>query len=232
MENKTQGPRKDISLKEKLSKLSPLLFTIFGLAFLSFVTYKQFIISRPLNHLIIQLGLIVSYVSYMVFESKISLGEMDKGNGEHDKNTMEIAAVIKISLLSSCLGVGNKLIPLSIYSAFALSGLFVTFLGFYIRGRGVKELGKLYGHRIRPLGEKLYDEGLYSIIRHPAYSGTFWIHLGVTLIFLNLFSLFFIFAWLGIVILRIELEERLLMEDQRYQQYAAKTPYRMIPGIW
>jgi protein-S-isoprenylcysteine O-methyltransferase Ste14 len=49
---------------------------------------------------------------------------------------------------------------------------------------------------------------------------------------LNIFSLFFIFAWLGIVILRIKLEERLLMEDQRYQQYAAKTPYRMIPGLW
>lgn len=234
MENKIQQPQAqvDIDLKEKLSKLSPLLFTIFGVVFLGFVTFKQFMISRPISHLIIQLGLIISYVSYMAFESKISLGEMEKGSGEHDKNTMEMAAVIKISLLFSCLGVGNTLVSQSAYLPIALSGLILTFLGFYTRGRGVKELGKLYGHRIRPIGETLYDKGIYSIIRHPAYSGTFWIHLGVTLIFLNIFSLFFIFAWLGIVILRIKLEERLLMEDQRYQQYAAKTPYRMIPGLW
>jgi protein-S-isoprenylcysteine O-methyltransferase Ste14 len=234
MENKIQQPQAqvDIDFKEKLSKLSPLLFTIFGVVFLGFVTFKQFMISRPISHLIIQLGLIISYVSYMVFESKISLGEMEKGSGEHDKNTMEMAAVIKISLLFSCLGVGNTLVSQSAYLPIALSGLILTFLGFYTRGRGVKELGKLYGHRIRPIGETFYDKGIYSIIRHPAYSGTFWIHLGVTLIFLNIFSLFFIFAWLGIVILRIKLEERLLMEDQRYQQYAAKTPYRMIPGLW
>jgi protein-S-isoprenylcysteine O-methyltransferase Ste14 len=234
MENKIQQPQAqvDIDFKEKLSKLSPLLFTIFGVVFLGFVTFKQFMISRPISHLIIQLGLIIFYVSYMVFESKISLGEMEKGSGEHDKNTMEMAAVIKISLLFSCLGVGNTLVSQSAYLPIALSGLILTFLGFYTRGRGVKELGKLYGHRIRPIGETFYDKGIYSIIRHPAYSGTFWIHLGVTLIFLNIFSLFFIFAWLGIVILRIKLEERLLMEDQRYQQYAAKTPYRMIPGLW
>jgi len=235
MENKIESPQTPVQLdiKDKLSKLSPLLFTIFGLVFLGFVTFKQFMNARPLSQLIIQLGLIISYVSYMAFESKISLGEMEKGSGEHDKNTMEMAAVIKISLLFSCLGIGNTFVQNeSSYIAIGLTGLLLTFLGFYTRGRGVKELRKLYGHRIRPIGDKLYDEGIYSVIRHPAYSGTFWIHLGVTLIFLNIFSLFFIFAWLGIVILRVKLEEKLLMEDQRYQRYADKTPYRMVPGLW
>lgn len=168
----------------------------------------------------------------MSFESKISLGEMEKGGGEHDKNTMEMAALVKISLLFSCLGLGNTLIPEKIFLIVGLIGVAFSLLGFYTRGRAVKELGKLYGHRIRPIGEELYDGGIYSVIRHPAYSGTFWIHLGVTLIFLNIFSLFFIFAWLGIVILRIKLEESLLFEDQRYQTYAEKTSYRMIPGLW
>ncbi len=234
MENKIENTQTQVNLelKEKLSKLSPLLFTIFGVVFLGFVTFKQFMIERPLIHLLIQLGLIISYVSYMAFESKISLGEMEKGGGEHDKNTMEMAAVIKISLLFSCLGIGNTLVSQENYVLVALLGLALTFSGFYTRGRGVKELGKLYGHRIRPIGETLYDKGIYSIIRHPAYSGTFLIHLGVTLIFLNIFSLFFIFAWLGIVILRIKLEERLLMEDQRYRSYAERTSSRMIPGLW
>ncbi|MCO4793973.1 MAG: isoprenylcysteine carboxylmethyltransferase family protein [Bacteriovoracaceae bacterium] len=219
-------------LKEKLSKLSPLLFTIFGLVFLTTVTIKQFLIERPLSNLILQIGLIGLYVSYMAFESKISLGEMEKGSGTHDKNTMEMAAVIKISLLFSCLGIGNTLIPSNLYIPVALIGIAFALLGFYTRGRGVKELGKLYGHRIRPIGDTLYQKGIYSVIRHPAYSGTFWIHLGVTLVFLNIFSLFFIFAWLGIVILRIKLEERLLLEDPRYQNYAEQISYRMIPGLW
>lgn len=234
MENKIDTTHSPIrhELKDKLTKLSPLLFTVFGVVFLGFVAFKQFMIERPLTHLLIQLGLIISYVSYMAFESKISLGEMEKGGGEHDKKTMEMAAVVKISLLFSCLGLGSTLVSSDNYIFVALLGLGLTFLGMYTRGRGVKELGKLYGHRIRPIGETLYDKGIYSVIRHPAYSGTFWIHLGVTLIFLNIFSLFFIFAWLGIVILRIKLEEKLLMEDQRYRSYAERTPNRMIPGLW
>jgi protein-S-isoprenylcysteine O-methyltransferase Ste14 len=73
---------------------------------------------------------------------------------------------------------------------------------------------------------------MYSVIRHGAYSGTFFIHAGVTLIFLNRFSLLFLILWLGVVVLRIQLEEKLLMQDNRYKEYAKQTRFKMIPFIW
>ena len=220
-------------MKEKLAKLSPLLFTIFGVIFLGFVTWKQFMVSRPLPMLIIQVVTIVIYVSYMAFESKISIKEIDKKEGQdHDRHTMELAAIIKISLLFACLGLGNTLIPAPSYLWWGITGMCISILGFIMRGKSILDLGTHYGHRIRSLGEHLHENGMYSIIRHGAYSGTFFIHLGVTLVFLNLPSSILIFAWLGVVILRIKLEEKLLMEDERYKAYSKKTKYKMFPSIW
>ncbi len=220
-------------MKDKLSKLSPLLFTVFGLLFLTAVTFRQFLTPRPLPVLILQVLTILFYVGYMAFESKISIKEMaKKGSDDYDRHTMELAAVIKISLLTSCLGLGNRLIPVDFYVPVAIIGVVVMLLGFLTRGKSILDLGEHYGHRIRPLGTHLHDRGVYSVIRHGAYSGTFFIHLGVTVVFLNTASALLIFAWLGVVLLRIRLEENLLLQDNRYRDYAKRTKYKMIPAIW
>lgn len=222
-----------MTLKNKLSKLSPLLFTIFGLVFLSYVTFRQFSQPRPMPVLVIQIFTILCYVIYMSFESKISIGEIDKvSSDEHDRHTMELAAVIKISLLFSCLGLGNTFIAPEQYGLVGTIGIFISFLGFYVRGRSILDLGIHYGHRIRPLGQYLQENGMYAYMRHGAYSGTFFIHLGVTLVFLNAVSMVLLIAWLGVVLLRIQLEEKLLLKDPRYQTYAKKTKYKMIPALW
>ncbi len=220
-------------MKDKLSKLSPLLFTIFGLLFLTAVTFRQFLTPRPLPVLIIQVLTILFYVGYMALESKISIKEVGKkGSDDYDRHTMELAAVIKIGLLTSCLGLGNQLLPLESYVLSAGLGMAIMLLGFLIRGKSILDLGEHYGHRIRPLGPHLHDRGVYSVIRHGAYTGTFFIHLGVTVVFLNTVSAVMIFAWLGVVILRIRLEENLLLQDNRYKDYAKRTKYKMIPAIW
>jgi protein-S-isoprenylcysteine O-methyltransferase Ste14 len=220
-------------MKDKLSKLSPLLFTIFGLIFLSIVTFRQFLLPRPIPVMILQILTILSYVGYMTFESKISFKELDKKDSdEHDRHTMELAAVIKILLLFSCLGLGNQFISNKYYVPVAGTGMALMFLGFITRGKSIVDLGEHYGHRIRPLGDHLHDRGIYSVIRHGAYAGTFFIHLGVTMVFLNIFSSILILAWLAVVVLRIKLEENLLLQDNRYKEYAQRTKHKMIPGIW
>ena len=220
-------------MKDKLIKLSPLLFTILGVLLLGIISLKQFLIPRPVSFLILQISTIVIYLIYMSFESKISINELNKSTSiDYDKNTMELAALIKISLLASCLGLANQLVSANNYLIVGVSGFAVMCLGFFVRGKSIKDLGVHYGHRIREMGDHLHDRGMYSVIRHGAYSGTFFIHAGVTLVFLNRFSLFFLILWLGIVILRIELEEKLLMQDNRYKEYAKRTRYKMIPFIW
>lgn len=220
-------------MKDKLIKLSPLLFTLFGLLFLGGISLKQFLIPRPVSFLVLQLLTVISYVLYMSFESKISVNEMNKSASlDYDRNTMELAAVIKISLLASCLGLANQLIRPENYLWVASCGFCLMLLGFFIRGKSIKDLGPNYGHRIREIGAHLHDRGMYSVIRHGAYSGAFFIHAGVTLIFLNRFSLLFLVLWLGVVVLRIQLEEKLLMQDNRYKEYAKQTRFKMIPFIW
>lgn len=217
---------------KKWQAIAPLLFTILGFGVLSVATYVQFVKPRPFIFLFTQLSMISFYVIYMVYESRISISEVAKDKSEHDKSTMELAALIKISLLFSCLGLGNKLIDDEFYLVVALTGIVSTLLGFAIRGKAIKDLGEFYGHRIRPIEGAVIQTGIFSYIRHGAYSGTFFIHLGVTMVFMNIYSLILLLFWLGVVVLRIELEDRLLMKNDEYKKYAEKTKYKMIPWIW
>lgn len=217
---------------KKIKRMSPLLFTLIGLGLLSFVTLKQFQQDRPLPELISLIVVVLLYVSYLVYESRISFKEMANENQSYDYFSMELAAIVKIVLLISCLSIGPKLFeyPLTpIISSIAC--LFMLF-GFFVRAKSIKDLGEQYAHKIRPIEREVYDEGIYSIIRHGAYAGTFIIHFGVVLAFLNTFSLVMLFLWLGVVILRVSLEEKILMQDPRYIKYSEKTRYKIIPRIW
>jgi protein-S-isoprenylcysteine O-methyltransferase Ste14 len=76
-------------------------------------------------------------------------------------------------------------------------------------------------------------DGPYRIVRHPGYAGAL---LGLVLLPLLLDS-----AWSFIpaalltvgVIIRTALEDRTLhAELPGYAEYAQKTRYRLIPGVW
>lgn len=217
---------------KKLKRMSPLLFTILGLGLMSFVTFKQFQQERPLLELLSLLLVVILYVSYLVYESRISFKEMGNNIESFDYFSMELAAIVKIGLLVSCLGVGPEFFNYPLTPVIALTGCLFMFFGFFVRSKSIKDLGEQYAHKIRPIEKEVYDKGVYSVIRHGAYAGTFVIHFGVVLAFLNTYSLIMLFLWLGIVLLRVILEERLLMQDPRYVNYSKKTRYKLIPGIW
>lgn len=89
----------------------------------------------------------------------------------------------------------------------------------------------------------------YNIIRHPAYlsKNLFWLltaapyfitsainfsvgySSSLTAIILAVLSLL---SWAFIYFLRALAEERMLMRDPDYQEYAQRVKYRFIPGIW
>lgn len=217
---------------KKIMRMSPLLFTILGLGLMSFVTFKQFQQERPLLELIALVFVVVFYVSYLVYESRISFKEMGNEVESYDYFSMELAALVKIGLLISCLGGGPQLFHYPLTPMMASIGILFMLFGFYIRSQSIKDLGEQYTHKIRPIKKEVHDKGVYSVIRHGAYAGTFVIHLGVVLAFLNTYSLVMLFLWFGIVLLRVVLEERLLMQDPRYLNYSKKTRYKLIPRIW
>jgi len=82
-------------------------------------------------------------------------------------------------------------------------------------------------------GQKVVDQGLYGIMRHPMYSATLLMFLSMPLVLGSLIS-FFIFLFYPLIIAcRIKSEECFLEENlPGYREYKQKVPYRLIPYVW
>ncbi|MBU2561970.1 MAG: isoprenylcysteine carboxylmethyltransferase family protein [Nanoarchaeota archaeon] len=119
--------------------------------------------------------------------------------------------------------------------AFVLSGLVVFVTGFALRLSAQFQLGKNFALRVMILPDhSLVDSGIYSLIRHPMYSGLFMIVLGLCLA---------LQSWFGIAatvillipagIYRMDVEEAALRSKfgKRYRCYMQGTK-RCIPFIW
>jgi protein-S-isoprenylcysteine O-methyltransferase Ste14 len=82
-------------------------------------------------------------------------------------------------------------------------------------------------------GHHVVSTGPYRIMRHPGYAGGL---LGYVFIPLLLDS---VWAWIPSILLMIVMVVRTALEDKTlqaelpgYKEYAQKTRYRLIPGIW
>ena len=73
--------------------------------------------------------------------------------------------------------------------------------------------------------------GPYKFIRHPAYATkvTAWWVMSIPV--MNLFVFFNMMVWTIIYVIRAIKEEDHLLQDEEYQNYLKKTPYRFIPKI-
>ena len=76
------------------------------------------------------------------------------------------------------------------------------------------------------------DKGAYRIVRHPMYSGYAVTQLGFLLLNPSLANLALCVAALGLQIMRIRAEERILIADPAYRHYAATVAYRLAPGVY
>ena len=116
------------------------------------------------------------------------------------------------ALLQSGLGYGMMIagLLLNISAKLALNRSF----GLTAANRGVKRAGP------------------YRLLRHPMYAG--YVLTQFTFLLLNpcLWNLCIYVASWSAQLLRIHAEERILLQDQAYQAYAAKVRFRLIPGIY
>lgn len=82
-------------------------------------------------------------------------------------------------------------------------------------------------------GHTVCDKGLYRIIRHPGYLGTFLSLSAVPLITTSIWSIIPTAAALILLIIRTVLEDRTLMDElPGYVEYSKTTRYRLIPYLW
>lgn len=73
--------------------------------------------------------------------------------------------------------------------------------------------------------------GLYRLVRHPMYLGYMINHVGFLLIFPGLWNVAIVaLAW-SLLWVRIGEEEKVLMRDPAYREYASRVRARLVPGL-
>ncbi len=108
-------------------------------------------------------------------------------------------------------------------------GVFLIIVGEGIRSLAHWMLGLNFSCRIKVAkeeGHELVTSGLYSILRHPSYTGFCWWYIGGQLLLFNPISLVpFCFIVSTYLKRRIYIEERLLVEffPEKYPEYRART---------
>jgi protein-S-isoprenylcysteine O-methyltransferase Ste14 len=83
-------------------------------------------------------------------------------------------------------------------------------------------------------GQKVIDTGIYSLVRHPMYTGFIFFITGVNVWLGTYLSLFLSLIFLAIALRsRINIEEKTLLDDlEGYEDYCKKVRARLIPYLF
>ena len=162
-------------------------------------------------------------------------------SGKSDKKKQDKGTIIIIWLtiaISMALGINSKIylrLPIGQSYIIPYLGLIFVILGMIIRGTAIITLGKFFTVDVTVRNDhKVIKEGVYRILRHPAYSGSLLSFFGFGISLNNWASLFFIIVPVTIAMLyRIKIEEMVLIEHfgYDYEEYM-KTTYRLIPWVY
>lgn len=80
---------------------------------------------------------------------------------------------------------------------------------------------------------RLVDTGIYTVVRHPMYAGSPFVHLGLSLWLGSYTAALYASLPLVLLMVRMGLEERFLRAELAgYPAYMKRVPYRLLPGIW
>lgn len=91
-------------------------------------------------------------------------------------------------------------------------------------------LGRSFGIVAANRGVK--TDGAYRIVRHPIYASYLLSVAGYLLASFSIWNFVIVAVAVGFQLRRIHDEESVLMRYPEYQEYAARTRYRLIPGLY
>jgi len=85
----------------------------------------------------------------------------------------------------------------------------------------------------RERGHHAITSGPYRFVRHPGYVGMIVGNFATCVVLGSLWSLIPAAAYTALIVVRTALEDRTLQAElPGYPEYAAKTRYRLLPGVW
>jgi protein-S-isoprenylcysteine O-methyltransferase Ste14 len=118
---------------------------------------------------------------------------------------------------------GTPLVPV-----FVVIGLLA--LGFTIHMAAKFALRRSFG--IVAANRGIKASGPYRIVRHPMYLGYFVSQIGILLAGPTIQNIFVIGMCWVLMMMRIIAEERVLLRDDVYRDFASRTRYRIVPGVY
>jgi protein-S-isoprenylcysteine O-methyltransferase Ste14 len=81
--------------------------------------------------------------------------------------------------------------------------------------------------------QTVIDTGVYSIVRHPLYTGTALLLVGMPLWLESYAAAVLASVPIGLLAVRILFEERFLKRELKgYKAYTGRVRYRLIPWLW
>jgi protein-S-isoprenylcysteine O-methyltransferase Ste14 len=139
---------------------------------------------------------------------------------------------------------------MSAYDLIILQGLriqhypLITGAAFVIFGGSVRAIsrmtlkragfGRVNSTRLRVIEkQKIVTDGMYGHIRHPLYLGEMIRNIGFALAAYSLYGLIVILIGNSLLLFRIEIEERMLVEEFRgeYEEYMKRTK-KLVPHVY
>jgi protein-S-isoprenylcysteine O-methyltransferase Ste14 len=112
----------------------------------------------------------------------------------------------------------------------------VAFIGGYAFGSWALIENRFFSGTVRIQAERghvVVDTGPYRIVRHPGYSGALLVFLATPVLLGAPWTGLLTAALCLALIIRTTLEDRALREKlQGYEDYTARTRFRLVPGLW
>ncbi|MDD5317893.1 MAG: isoprenylcysteine carboxylmethyltransferase family protein [Candidatus ainarchaeum sp.] len=82
-------------------------------------------------------------------------------------------------------------------------------------------------------GHKVVSTGPYAIVRHPGYAGMIVLYFSMPFAFGSLYGLVPALLLAGVFVFRTHFEDEMLQKELKgYREYAERTRYRLLPGVW
>lgn len=116
-----------------------------------------------------------------------------------------------------------------------LLGMALIILGGVIMGRVTAHNTFLsrYARIQDDRGHRVVTDGPYRYVRHPMYAASLFWFPAIALMLGSYVALIPGLAITVLYVVRTALEDRMLLDElPGYREYAARTKYRLIPGIW
>ncbi len=183
---------------------------------------------------------IVNIISLVYFASEFILLLVKRSKNKEVKIRRDKASMIILwVVILSALFLGSYVREFINYNGLSLAmfiaGISIMVIGSVIRWTAIFQLKDAFTVDVAVSKEqKVKDDGLYTYIRHPSYSGLLLTFLGLSLLFGNWVSVPVIIVPIFFAVLyRIQVEEKLLEDSfvDNYKAYEQRTK-RIIPGVF